>query len=88
MFYFFVYICKQLQVLVLLRLSDITSKFSTDPICSCTYRDNMFYIQFIGVLIVTCSAYFKTLTTVLVFVILFFLLCFFPFIIPPYLEAG
>ena len=48
----------------------------------------MFYIQFIGVLIVTCSAYFKTLTTVLVFVILFFLLCFFPFIIPPYLEAG
>ena len=61
----------------MLRLSDIASKFSTDSIWNCTFKDDMFYIKGIGSFMVMCSAYLKPVTTVLVFVILIFLLCFF-----------
>jgi hypothetical protein len=71
----------------MLRLSDITSKVSTDSICDSTFWDNMFYIQCIGVFVITCSAYFKLVITVLVFVILIFSAIFFPSIIPHFLPA-
>jgi hypothetical protein len=56
----------------MLCLSDITSKFNNYSISNYTFTDYILYIQWIDVFMVTCSANFKPVTTVLVFVILIF----------------